>query len=354
MLNERRTTNILLLIMVIPLIFFLLKTLSFIFIPLVASMFIALLFLPLMRWMSKRKVPVWLSVTTIVLIISGFVKLTGELLQFSSRELLSADSDFYEKATNQLAELTTSLEQALGIEFLQGENLISSIVNRETMGKSLVPTLDFVSDTVSGVLMMVFFAVLLLAGSVDFHKMLRSTIVKQQFDSVKTWMRIEKDLLKFLKVKFFISLGTGIATGLVCWLFGVSFPVFWGFFGFIINFVQFIGSIVTVVMVSLFAFVELEQTSLLLFFTLTATGVQVVFGGVLEPVFMGKSFSINTITVLLMLMLWGYIWSIPGLIMAIPITVFFKIVMEKFPSTRIMAGFMSSGIKVEGRAKKAA
>ena len=352
MLNERRTTNILLLIMVIPLIFFLLKTLSFIFIPLVASMFIALLFLPLMRWMSKRKVPVWLSVTTIVLIISGFVKLIGELLQFSSRELLSADSAFYEKATNQLAELTTSLEQALGIEFLKGENLISSIVNRETMGKSLVPTLDFVSDTVSGVLMMVFFAVLLLAGSVDFHKMLRSTIVKQQFDSVKTWMRIEKDLLKFLKVKFFISLGTGIATGLVCWLFGVSFPVFWGFFGFIINFVQFIGSIVTVVMVSLFAFVELEQTSLLLFFTLTATGVQVVFGGVLEPVFMGKSFSINTITVLLMLMLWGYIWSIPGLIMAIPITVFFKIVMEKFPSTRIMAGFMSSGIKAGGRAKK--
>lgn len=189
---------------------------------------------------------------------------------------------------------------------------------------------------------MLFFAVLLLAGSVDFHKLLRNTLVKQRIDSIKTWMRIEKDLLKFIKVKFFISLGTGIATSLACWAFGVSFPVFWGLFAFIINFVQFIGSIITVVMVSLFAFVEIEQTSILLFFMLTATGVQALFGGVLEPVFMGKSFSINIITVLLMLMLWGYIWGIPGLIMAIPITVFFKIVLDKFPSTRRISEYMSS------------
>jgi len=342
MLNERRTTNILLLIIVVPLIFFLVKTLKFIFIPLVGSMFIALLFLPLMRWMSKRKIHKGLSIAAIILIISGFIKLIGELLQFSSRELLSADNSFYEKATARLTELTRSFEQALGVEFLQGENLIGSMINRESIGKSLVPTLDFVSGTVSSVLSMIFFAVLLLAGSVDFHKLLRSTIVKQKIDSIKTWMRIEKDLLKFLKVKFFISLGTGIATGLACWAFGVSFPVFWGLFAFIINFVQFIGSIVTVVMVSIFAFVELEQSSILFFFMLTATGVQVVFGGVLEPIFLGKSFSINIITVLLMLMLWGYLWGIPGLIMAIPITVFFKIVMEKYPSTRKMAEFMSN------------
>ena len=342
MLNERRTTNILLLIIVIPLIFFLLKTLKFIFVPLIASMFIALLFLPLMRWMSKRKVPKGLSIAAIVVIIGGFIKLIGELLQFSSRELLSADNAFFEKANARLSDLTISLEQAFGIEFLQGETLISSVINRETLGKSLVPTLDFVSGTVSSVLSMLFFAVLLLAGSVDFHKLLRSTIVKQRIDSIKTWMRIEKDLLKFIKVKFFISLFTGIATGLACWAFGVSFPVFWGLFAFIINFVQLIGSIVTVVMVSIFAFVELEQTSVLLFFMLTATSIQALFGGVLEPVFMGKSFSINIITVLLMLMLWGFLWGIPGLIMAIPITVFFKIVLEKFPGTRLISEFMSS------------
>ena len=59
-----------------------------------------------------------------------------------------------------------------------------------------------------------------------------------------------------------------------------------------------IGSVVSVILLSIFAFVELDPTSILLFFILTITLVQVVFGGILEPIFMGKSFSINIIAIL--------------------------------------------------------
>ena len=56
-MNELRTTNILLLFIVIPLVFYLLKILSFIFIPLVFAMFLALLFLPLLRGLKKKGLP---------------------------------------------------------------------------------------------------------------------------------------------------------------------------------------------------------------------------------------------------------------------------------------------------------
>ena len=56
-MRELRTTNILLLIIVIPLVVYLLQILSFIFVPLVFAMFITLLFLPVMRWLHKYKVP---------------------------------------------------------------------------------------------------------------------------------------------------------------------------------------------------------------------------------------------------------------------------------------------------------
>ena len=79
----------------------------------------------------------------------------------------------------------------------------------------------------------------------------------------------------------------------------------------------------------------------LFFFILAITAVQVLFGGILEPVFMGKSFSINVITILVMLMLWGYIWGVPGLIMAIPLTVFIKIILEQFPNTKIIANIIT-------------
>ncbi|NQU86745.1 MAG: AI-2E family transporter, partial [Mariniphaga sp.] len=79
--------------------------------------------------------------------------------------------------------------------------------------------------------------------------------------------------------------------------------------------------------------------------------VQVLMGGIIEPVLMGKTFSLNVITVLVMLMLWGYIWNVPGLIMSIPITVFLKIVFAQFPKTKVIADLMA-GPKPQIRLKR--
>ena len=116
MLNERRTTNILLLIIVVPLAFYLLKILSFIMIPLVFSMFIALLFLPLMRWLNKRRLPKIVSILLIILLIVGGLKIVVELIQLSSREIMSSDAVFFEKGQEKFDALKFYLEQNFGIE----------------------------------------------------------------------------------------------------------------------------------------------------------------------------------------------------------------------------------------------
>ena len=341
-MENRKTTNILLLFIVIPFIFYLLKTLSFIFIPLVASMFIALLFLPLMRWFNKRKVPKFISIFVIILIFATLFKFGGELVKLSSREILATDNHFLQKAETKVLDLMTSIEQFFGIEYFnEGENIFSNIFQKESVSKYFGSTLDFVSKTLTMTLMTAFFVILWLAESINFEKLLNNTILKQKYASVKTFMKIEKDLLTFIKVKIFVSLLTGIGTGLACVIFDVNFPIFWGLFAFIINFVQMIGSFVCVILLSLFAFVQLDTTSILFFFILSITGVQVLFGSILEPIFMGRSFSINIITILVMLMFWGYIWGIAGLIMAIPLTVFIKIILEKFPKTKVIASFLS-------------
>lgn len=340
-MNERKTTNILLLILVVPLVFYLLKTLSFMFIPLLSSMFIALLFLPLMRWFKRKGVPKVLSIIMVVLIIAVFFKLSGELIQLSSREILATDNAFFDKAEHKLTTLVISIEVFFGIDFLQGEDMLSSLIQKDTIIQNFAPTLGFLTDTLSMTLATVFFIVLLLAGSIDMQKVLNSTILKHHFSSVKTFMKMERDLIKFIKVKFFVSLFTGVGIGIACWGFGVSFPIFWGLFAFAINFLQMIGSVITVVLLAIFAFAEIEATSILFLFILTTTGIQALFGGILEPIFMGKSFSINVITILIMLMLWGYVWGIPGLIMSIPITVSLKILFEQFENTRIISQLLS-------------
>jgi predicted PurR-regulated permease PerM len=337
MLEQRRTTNILLLIIVVPLVFYLLKILSFIFIPLVFSMFIALLFLPLMRWLGKLKVPRFISIIIVVLLIFGGLKIGVELIQLSSKQIMASDSDFFAKAELKLSDAKFYLEDNFGITFQENKDILSQFFQKDSIGS----TVDFLRKFLTTILMTAFFVVLWLAESINVHKLLNNTILKKKHASIKAFMKIERDLNMFIKVKVLVSLLTGIGTGLACVFFDVSFPIFWGLFAFVINFVQMVGSFVTVILLSIFAFVELETTSTLFFFILAITGVQVLFGAILEPIFMGKSFSINVIAVLVMLMFWGFLWGIPGLIMAIPITVFLKILLEQFPSTKIIASLLS-------------
>ncbi len=337
MLDQRRTTNLLLLIIVIPLVFYLLKILSFIFIPLIFSMFIALLFLPLMRWLGKRKVPKWISIVVVILLIFIGLKVGAELIKLSSKQIMASNTEFFDKAEVKLADAKLYLEETFGIVFQNDKNMISGFFEKDNIGT----TFDFLRKFLTMILMTAFFVVLWMAESINVHNVLNNTILKQKHASVKAFMKIEKDLITFIKVKFFVSLLTGIGTGLACLFFDVSFPIFWGLFAFVINFVQMVGSFISVILLSIFAFVELDPTSTLFFFIVSITGVQVLFGAILEPIFMGKSFSINIITVLVMLMLWGYIWGIPGLIMAIPITVFIKIILEQFPNTKKIANILS-------------
>jgi len=170
---------------------------------------------------------------------------------------------------------------------------------------------------------------------------MNQTILKREYSSVKVFMKIENDLIKFIIVKFFISLFTGMGIAFACFIFGIDFPVLWGLTAFLLNFVQMVGSVVSVVITALFALVELDPTVTWLLLVLVLTGVQVLFGSVIEPIFMGKSFSINVVTILIMLLFWGFLWGVPGLILAVPITVFLKIIFEQYPSTRVIATLMA-------------
>jgi predicted PurR-regulated permease PerM len=294
-----------------------------------------------MRWLKKKGMPKYFSVFIVVLIFVGVFKIGGELIKISSAEIRATDGVFFEKAESKIVNLFLNVEDFFGIEREQGVSIIKHYLNENTYAERFGNTIGFVSSALSMTLMTAFFVILLLSESINFQNILNSTIFKFRHSSVRTFMRIEQDILKFIKVKFIISLFTGIGISVACLIFDVSFPIFWGLFAFVINFVQMIGSIVSVVLLALFAFIELDSSGTLLLFILSIIFVQVVMGGIIEPVLMGKTFAVNVVTVLIMLMLWGYIWNIPGLIMSIPMTVFIKIVLEQFPRTKVIADLMA-------------
>ncbi len=340
-MNNLKTTNILLLVIAMPILFYVLKILSFIFVPLIFSMLIALLFLPLMRWLKKKNIPKTIGLFLVIAIILVFFKLSFEVIKLASNEIVSSETTLLQVKAK-IDVLLQPLEEFIGFEKSNNEDALFYYIKNMDVKEKIASVFGFMGTLTSQLLVTLFLVILWLAESVNFQKVLNKTILKQKFSSIKVFSRIEKDMLTFIKVKFIISLFTGIGFTLACYFFEVSFPIFWGLFAFAINFVQMIGSIISVVLLTAFAFIEINTTGTLLFFILTITLVQVIMGGILEPVFMGKSFSINVITILIMLLFWGFIWGVSGMILAIPLTVFLKIIFEQFQKTKLISSLMSS------------
>ena len=271
----------------------------------------------------------------------GASKIGTEIIKLSSQEILSVDTEFWDKAETKLTETLASVEIFFGIERPADQTIFNYYLKGNGGIEDFGSTFKTIQSTLSFTVTTLFFVLLLLSESINLETIMNKTIFKQRRDSIKTFHKIENDVLTFVKVKFIVSLLTGIGFSIACWSFDVSFPIFWGLFAFLINFIQMIGSVISVIMLTLFALVELDASGTLLFFIIVITGVQVIFGGIVEPIMMERTFSLNIITVLIMLMLWGYIWGIPALIMSIPITVFIKIVFDQFPKTRIISSLMA-------------
>ncbi|MGM0478381.1 MAG: AI-2E family transporter [Bacteroidota bacterium] len=345
MQNELLAIRKLLLILVVPFVLYLLNVLSIIFIPLVFALFASLVFMPMMRWLMKKGVPNFVGIILVVIIITAGLTGAYEIVNLSGQEIANANEDFYVKFDSRLNDVVAPVVDLMGISPNQGETKLQAFLNNDKVSENLFGNvgngLNFARKFVSMLLMTVFFTILLLAGSMNIQKVMELLIFKQRFASVKTFRQIERDIFKFIVVKFLLSLFTGLSFGFACYAFDVSFPIFWGLFAFLINFVQMIGSVVSVVVLTAFALVELNVSGTLLVFIFIISGIQILFGGILEPILMGKSFSINTVTVLFMLALWGFIWGIPGLILSIPITALVKKIMEQFPGTAVYARIMS-------------
>jgi AI-2 transport protein TqsA len=334
----------LLTVIVVFFVFFVLKLLSFIFVPIVLALFISVLFLPLMRWLQRRNVPKIVGLLLVTFIIVGILVVIVKLIQLTSREILTANTGLFESIQEKLKIAAQSVEEFFLVKNIGKEGMITSYIKQinitETIFGFLKSMMDSAWNIISILLMTFFFIILLLSGSINVQKIMKKTLYKRDYTSIKVFHGVELSLITFLKVKFFVSLLAGVGIGISCMLFKIDFPIFWGLVAFALHFVQMIGALAVIVILSLFAFVEIQVPGVLLLFIMIITLLQVMFGSVLEPILMGRSFSINTITILIMLMFWGYLWGGIGLVLSVPITVFLKSVFEKFPGTMIIAEIM--------------
>ena len=152
---------------------------------------------------------------------------------------------------------------------------------------------------------------------------------------------INRAISEYLAVKVKASLLVGIPVGLACWAFGITGAVTWGVITFFGNFLPYLGALVAIVPPVVLAFVEFPTLGPPILFALILLLIHGITANLIEPTMTGKALGLSPLVVLLGLAFWSLLWGFVGMVLAVPLTVIFKIILEHTPATRPLALLMS-------------
>ena len=110
---------------------------------------------------------------------------------------------------------------------------------------------------------------------------------------------------------------------------------------FILNFIPTIGTIIAVLIPTVFAIIQLTDLSSILYLFIFLVLIQFVIGNVIYPKLMGKSLNISQFVVILSLVVWGAMWGTIGMFLAVPIMMILLIILSQFESTKNLAVLIS-------------
>lgn len=378
-----------------------LKASARLFVPVMLGVFFAMLSLPILNWLSARGLPRMIAVVTTVLVDLLFLFVIVFLLSGVIGDLQSKSTEYAERLRKQAAAFSESMDRQLerfGSFWSRagqdsGETPPSPVLpGGETVEKTQprlgpkpsapdggvpglppemavfldtsIPTFrelferywdsnrivgmigeidavgrftSFATQSIFALIVMIF----LLGESHRFAQKVHE-VRREGGPDLSRFQRTSADIQKYLAIKTVASSLTGILAALSCYFFKVDFPLLWGLVAFLFNYVPAIGSIVAAIPPVLLA--------LILHGFWPAMGVLACYlvinfmiGNFLEPIFMGDRFGLSTVVVISSVLFWGFVWGPVGMLLAVPLTMIVKVMLDNSPEFRWISALMGKG-----------
>jgi len=302
---------------------------SELFVPFLLAGFITLLCAPALFWLQERGLPSPIALIVVLLGLLGIGAVLGSLMGTTLNEFTSSLPSYQRRFNSLVTSLSETLD-GFGIDLGASTGETNPFDPQAALG--LVGNL---AGSLGGLLnnaFMLFLTIcfmLLEAASVP--KKLREAFGASA--EIDTRMeRIGQSIRRYLGIKTLTSMATGfLAYGLLM-LLGVKFAPLWGLIAFLLNFVPAIGSVLAALPAVALAVLD-NGANTAGIVAIGYLGINLSIGSFLEPRVMGEGMGLSPLVVLMSLVFWGWVLGPVGMVLAVPLTVILRIMLEIQPST---------------------
>ncbi len=336
--------NILLFFLFIT-IFVIMFQLSVILIPFVLAMLLAFSFQPLIIVLKNKRLPDWIIVPIVTIISMLVIYGIYSIVSSMYLDILLNKDYLLTKLFARSNDMISFLNDSIGFSFSSSFSIeeFYKLFNDDLISKYGTTLANILGSFTGSFILFLVFYILILIGITNYKRYLNfvagdveKNILLANFETV------QRAIYSYIIIKILISLITGFIVFVTCLIFQINFALFWGFLVFILNFIPSIGSIVGSTPPILMCFIQYDSFNITLLFFIIIASLQFLMGNFVEPRILGNRLQLNTLTVVFGLVFWGFLWGIPGMLVAVPLLVLMKLIFEQFPSTRILARVMGT------------
>lgn len=323
------------------------KLLSSVILPVVVAVLMTFSFMPVILKLNRKlKIP-WILLVIIIDIILLFAIFALSSLLVSSLSTIIAEYPKYESRFMSIYKLTAA---TFNLQFDDGksfiDNLWSVLQVREYVQKLAVFLSSGLFTFAKYFLVIILLFTFLLIEIKSTGKKINSAFHSKTRSKVfRIIQQVISETVRYLSIKFFISLATGILVFIGTSIVGMDFPIVWGFLAFIMNFIPTFGSIISTLLTTLFATLQFYPAwGKIIYIFILLLSINMILGNILEPRIEGNHLGLSPFVILVSLSLWGWLWGFLGMILAVPMTVIIKIVCENFSILNPIAVLLGNGI----------
>lgn len=305
------------------------------FLPVVLALLLSFLLAPLVRGLRRIHVPQAVGAAVVILGLLGAVS-------FGIYRLSGPAAEWMERAPEGLQRIERRVRQIRGPveEVRQAAERVEQQVERMA-GTDRSPTreVELRGDTLTGVVlsrtgsflgnaivMIVLLYFLLASGDLFLRKLVR--VLPRLSDkkrAIEIARQTEQHISTYLVTVTLINVVLGVAVGVAMRLAGMPNPVLWGVAAGILNFIPYLGPLVMAAMLAAASILTFEGLGRAMVAPMLYLGINALEGYLFTPMLLGRRLTLNPVVIFLGIILWGFMWGIPGALLAVPVLATFKI-----------------------------
>jgi len=319
----------------------LLVAMKFILLPMMLALFATFLFNPPVEWLRRKGVPRAVGIILVLALASLAVWLGGKYISASFVAFRDGFPKYEQRIEDLIGQARTLTEH---FSFITPDNLKSA---RDSISLSglVGNTLNSFISVIGYISVTLVFLLYFLPAFPNLPDKIKRAFPDERGQLLREAVEgIGLKVQKYVWAKTITSFITGVGVTVTCMIFGVDFAITWGVFAALLNLVPTIGALLSVippVLVCALQF-ELGQMSVVLWLAGILTAVMFITGNVLEPLILGQSVNLSPTASLVALFLFGWLWGIIGMLIAVPAMAMVKFTCDNIDSLKPIGVLLSN------------